>query len=165
LSTIQANGHAADKTYGERIAAELARRAAARAARRPKQPRQPRALRQPRAVLLPKPPRQPPAPRLTAELQPGLVTLGIDFSTFDSETAITLAQASKYIRGRQGRISLDVLRRWCTKGCRPVGPVGPCLIFPTFRIGGIRLTQVAWCQLFEQMRVRLSMAAQAAVPR
>jgi hypothetical protein len=88
-----------------------------------------------------------------------MVTLGIDFATFDDTTAITLATAIKHLRGRQGSITLGTLRRWCTKGCRPAGVSGPLIIFPSVMVGGMRLTQVAWCQQFERMRIRLSMAA------
>lgn len=85
------------------------------------------------------------------------VSLGIDLvGTFRPEEALTLQEVAKLIRGRRGRINIDALRRWATRGCRPAGERGPRVLLPTIRWNGVRMSMLSWIETFEKVRIRLA---------
>lgn len=94
------------------------------------------------------------------------VNLGIDFQgTFRPEEAVTLREVAKLLRGRRGRLNLDVCRRWAVRGCHPAGERGPLLILPTIKWNGIRMAMPEWIEAFERVRIQLASSLPIARPQ
>jgi len=86
------------------------------------------------------------------------VDLSIDLATFQPATSISLYEACEYyLTGRAGQpLGYQTACLYASKGCRPLGVFGPCLVLPTVRWHGARRTMPSWCQAFEAARVRIA---------
>jgi len=78
---------------------------------------------------------------------------------FDDEKSIDMQEARKLMRGRAGRASLEVVRRWANpcRGCRPRGEAGPVLVLPAVKVSGGWRTMASWVAAFERERQRQGM--------
>jgi hypothetical protein len=96
------------------------------------------------------------------------IDLGIDLSTFDPANSISLYEACEYyLTGRAGQpLGYGAACRYANpeQGYRPLGASGPKLVLPTLRWHGARRTMPAWCQAFEQARVRIASEGKGGQP-
>lgn len=86
-----------------------------------------------------------------------MVDLNVSLDEFDARRAIGIRQVQKLVHGRNGHVSIEVLRRWANPGhgCRPCGEGGPVLVLPAVRVSGQLFTMPDWVQLFERRRLEL----------
>lgn len=95
---------------------------------------------------------------------PAEVDLG-PLCAYSDPESISIEEARALVRGRKGRVALDVIRRWAKKGCRPCGPDGPLLKLPALKMSGALRTMPDWVRAFESRRQELGRPQQAkAVP-
>lgn len=84
------------------------------------------------------------------------------YDLLPGEELITIADASKLLRGHRGKgAGIDVIRRWMNplRGALPLGPDGPRVVLKAVKVGGRLWTTARWCDDFDRQRMKLGWQA------